>query len=217
MYKTDGLLTQEDIDNGNYITNGIKPQAGDIKYVDVHKDGKLDGNDRVITGTDVPDVTYGLGLTLGYKDFDLSVFGQGVSGANVYFNNEQAWAFFNYATPREYHLNRWTVDNPDQNALYPRIYPASSNRAKYNQLQSDFWLFSANYFRVKNITLGYTVPRQLISKYSLSALKFYVSLENPITLRGDDRMKDFDPESYSGRAQNTRGTRMYTFGVNVSF
>lgn len=217
MYKTDGLLTQEDIDSGNYVSNGTTPQAGDIKYVDVHKDGVLDEKDRIITKTDVPDITYGLGITLGYKDFDLSIFGQGVSGVHTYFDGEMAHPFFNYSSPREYHLNRWTVDNPNPNAAYPRIYTSGGGNSTYNQLQSDFWLFNGDYFRVKNITLGYTVPRNFISKYSLSALKLYVSIENPFTIRGDKRMKDFDPESSSGRAQNTIGTQMYTFGINLSF
>ncbi|MBF0647398.1 SusC/RagA family TonB-linked outer membrane protein [Dysgonomonas sp. GY75] len=217
MYKTDGLLTQDDIDSGNYVTDGTVPQAGDIKYVDVHKDGKLDEKDRIITKCDVPDLTYGIGVNVAYKGFDLAIFGQGIGGVHTYFQNEMAHPFFNYSSPREYHLTRWTVDNPDPKAAYPRIYTSGAGNAKYNQLQSDFWLFKGDYFRIKNITLGYTVSGKLINKYSLSALKFYVSLENPFTIRADKRMKDFDPESASGRAQNSIGSQMYTFGINLSF
>ena len=70
-------MTQEDIDTGNYITDGLVPQAGDIKYVDLDGDGKLTDKDRTYIGCDVPDITYGVNLNLRYKGFELSMFGQG--------------------------------------------------------------------------------------------------------------------------------------------
>ena len=82
-FRSDGLLTQEDIDNGNYITDGITPQAGDIKYVDLDGDGKLTDKDRDYLACDVPDITYGVNLNLRYKGFELSMFGQGVTGTMV--------------------------------------------------------------------------------------------------------------------------------------
>jgi TonB-linked SusC/RagA family outer membrane protein len=222
MYKTDGLYTQEDIDNGNYLRFGRNPIAGDIKYVDVSgpngvPDGIIDGNDRIVTKCDVPDLTYGIGLNIGYKEFDLAIFSQGVGGVYTYFQNEMVHPFFNYSSPREYHLSRWTEENPDPKSSYPRLYYQSSNQS-YNRYQSDFWLFDASYFRIKNISLGYNVPKSLVNKYSLSAVKLYVAVENPFTIiRGDKRMKDFDPETGSGRAQNSRGMQTYTLGVNISF
>ncbi|CAK7077627.1 MAG: TonB-dependent receptor SusC [Parabacteroides sp.] len=216
-FRTDGLLTQEDIDNGNYITNGVKPQAGDIKYVDLDHDGELTDKDKDYIGCDVPDFTYGVNLNLRYKGFELSMFGQGITGTSVKFSEEQAWAFFDDANPREYHLSRWNIDNPDPNAAYPRIYPRTSSHTSYNNQFSDFWLFSANYFRIKNMTFGYTFNKKQILPLGLEALKLYVSAENPFTIRGDHRMKDFDPESASGRAGNTRGTSSVAFGVNVTF
>ena len=92
-FRTNGLLTQEDIDSGNYITDGIKPNAGDIKYVDLNDNGKLDAGDKDFIGCDVPKFTYGVNLNLQYKGFELSMFGQGVQGTKVYFWQEQAWAF----------------------------------------------------------------------------------------------------------------------------
>ena len=81
-------LTQEDIDTGNYITDGLVPQAGDIKYVDLDGDGKLTDKDRTYIGCDVPDITYGVNLNLRYKGFELSMFGQGVTGTKVNFSME---------------------------------------------------------------------------------------------------------------------------------
>ena len=216
-YRTAGLLTQEDIDNGNYITDGIQPNAGDIKYVDLNNNGVLDEGDRDCLGSDVPDFTYGVNLNLNYKNFELSIFGQGVAGTQVHFDMENAWAFSDYASPREYHLKRWTVDNPNPNAAYPRLYSRTSAHSTFNQKFSDYWLFDADYFRIKNITFGYNFPKSLISNWGLQALKAYVAAENPFTIRADHRMEDFDPETTSGRGVNTRGNRTISFGVNVTF
>ena len=217
-YRSDGLLTQEDIDSGNYITDGnAKPNAGDIKYVDLDGDKKLTDKDRDYIGCDVPDITYGINLNMQYKGFDLSVFGQGVSGTKVRFYQEQAWAFSDYASPREYHLKRWTVENPNPNAAYPRIYPRTSAHSTFNNKFSDFWLFDADYFRIKNITLGYTFQKNVVQSLGVEVLKLYVAAENPFTIRADHRMEDFDPETASGRGGNTRGTASLSFGVNLTF
>lgn len=216
-FKTDGLLTQEDIDNGNYITDGITPNAGDIKYVDKDGDGKLTNADRDYIGCDVPDFTYGLNLSFQYKDFELNIFGQGVTGTKVRFWQEQAWAFSDYASPREYHLKRWTTENPDPNADYPRIYSRTSSHSTFNQKFSDFWLFDADYFRIKTINFGYSLPKKVVSMMGVDALTFYVTAENPFTIRADKKMEDFDPESATGRGTNTRSVSSYVFGVNLTF
>ena len=80
---------------------------------------------------------------------------------------ENAWAFSDYASPRKYHLKRWTVDNPNPNAAYPRIYPRTSKHSTYNQYFSDYWLFNADYFRIKNITFGYSFQKPVLQKLSL--------------------------------------------------
>ena len=216
-FRSDGLLTQEDIDNGNYITDGITPQAGDIKYVDLDGDGKLTDKDRDYLACDVPDITYGVNLNLRYKGFELSMFGQGVTGTMVRFYQEQAWAFSDNASPREFHLKRWTVDNPDPNAAYPRIYPRTSAHSTFNNKFSDFWLFDSDYFRIKNITFGYNFNKHQIQHLGVDALKLYVSAENPFTIRADHRMEDFDPETPSGRGTDTRGTSSISLGVNLTF
>lgn len=212
---TDGLYSQEDIDSGNYTKVGSKvPQAGDIKYIDQNDDGQIDAEDRKVTKCDVANFEYGLSLDLGYRDFNLSIVGRGVTGISTLFSNEMAMAFYNKGNVREWQMKeRWTEDNPNPNAGYPRLTTDTKEQA----LKSDYWLFSGNFFRVKNITLSYNVPKQLLSKYSIGGLRLFASLENPFTLRGDKRMKDYDPESGSGRAGSSYGVQTYTFGVNVSF
>ncbi|MEG1562357.1 MAG: TonB-dependent receptor [Bacteroides sp.] len=221
-YKTDGLLTQADIDNKTYITDGVKPNAGDVKYVDISgpdgkPDGKLTGADRTYLGCDVPDITYGINVRVEYKGFELSAFGQGVTGTLAAFEMEQAWAFSDNAQPRKYHLKRWTVENPNPRAEYPRIYGRTSSHSKYNNYFSDYWLFDTDYFRIKNITFGYTFKKQMIQKCGLEMLKLYLAAENMFTIRADKRMKDFDPEAPSGRGLGAWGSRSVAFGVNVTF
>lgn len=219
-FKTNGLYTQEEIDAGHYYTFGRAPKAGDIKYVPQRADVKwgdaITDDDRTIIGCDVPKFTYGLNLDLNYKNFELSVFGQGTSGTNVAFESEQVWAFFLGANPRKYHLNRWTEDNPNAHALYPRIYGGTSED-DYNQYFSDYQLFDADYFRIKTITLGYKVPTGVLSRIGLSALKFFLTAENLFTFREDHKMKDFDPESVSGRSVGAFGTKSVALGFNLSF
>lgn len=217
-YKTDGLLTAEDIASGNYISDGTKVQPGDVKYVDMDDSGTLTPEDRTFLGKEVPDFTYGGSISVSYKNFDLGIFGQGISGAKVYLKMENAHPFADNAPPREWHKKRWTEENPNPRAAYPRLLPQGNANYKFNTKDfSDFWLFSADYFRVKNITLGYTLSQKLVRTIGLTNLRLYVSSENPFTIRGDKRMKDYDPETATGRGALVTGVRSYIFGVNVAF
>lgn len=219
-YKTNGLYTQQEIDEGHYYIFGRTPKAGDIKYVPQRKDvpwkSSITDDDRTIIGCDVPNFTYGININLRYANFELSAFGQGVSGTKVGFESEQVWAFFLNSSPRKYHLKRWTQENPNPRAAYPRIYGGNS-LDDYNQYFSDFQLFDADYFRIKTLTLSYMMPNSLVRKWGLTSLKFYVTGENLFTIRADHKMKDFDPESPTGRGLGALGTKSVAFGLNLSF
>lgn len=232
--KTDGLYTQEEIDAGHFYVYGRLPKAGDIKYLPQRDDIKyyseltdaekksdtsaaaINDNDRTIIGNDVPDFTYGLNVNLQYKNFELSIFGQGISGADVAFESEQVFGFMLNSNPRKYHLNRWTEDNPNRYASVPRLYGGVS-ADEYNKKFSDYELFDADYFRIKTISLGYMVPQNIVKSWGLSSLKFFLTGENLFTLRADKIMKDFDPEAASGRGVGAFGTKSVAFGVNLSF
>ncbi|MEG2514494.1 MAG: SusC/RagA family TonB-linked outer membrane protein, partial [Bacteroidaceae bacterium] len=230
-YKTDGLYTQEEIDQKRYYKFGRAPKAGDIKYVSTRKDIKyvcdlkpgesdaiasINGDDRTILGKDVPDFTYGLNFNVQWKNFELSLFGQGVSGTMVAFEAEQVFAFMLNSNPRAFHLKRWNEDNPNPHAAYPRIYGGTS-MDNYNQNFSDYQLFDADYFRIKTISLGYMVPTAKVTNWGLSGLKFFLTAENLFTIRADKEMEDFDPESASGRGLGALGTKSVAFGINVAF
>lgn len=220
-FKTDGLYTQADIDAGHYYTyGGTTPNAGDVKFIpqsDLKYGEAITDKDRVIIGNDVPKFTYGLNLSVEYKNIELSVFGQGVNGTNVAFEVYQIHPFFHgQDNPRTYHLKRWTEANPNPHAIYPRLYDASSPHTAYNRAFSDYHLFDADYFRFKTITLGYKVPKQQTAKWGMSDLRFFITGENLLTLRADNKMEDFDPET-AGSVVQTLGTKSIAFGINVSF
>ena len=233
--KTDGLYTQEEIDNGEFYVYGRKPNAGDIKYVTQRKDVKqykdlteeqkvnndwgeasITDDDRTIIGKDVPTLTYGVNLNLQYKNFEFTVFGQGTGGTDVAFESEQVFAFMENSNPRKFHLKRWQEANPNSFAPVPRLYGATSND-EYNKHFSDYELFDADYFRIKSMSLGYMIPHNIISKWGLSSLKVFLTGENLFTIRADKEMKDFDPESPSGRGLSAYGTKSVAFGINLSF
>ena len=145
-----------------------------------------------------------------------SAFGQGVSGTSVAFESEQVFAFMLNSNPRKYHLSRWNEDNPNPNAACPRLY-GGNYYDEYNKHFSDYQLFDADYFRIKTISLGYMVPKDAVTRWGLSSLKFFLTGENLFTFRADKDMKDFDPESSTGRGISAFGAKSVAFGVNVSF
>lgn len=212
MYEAEGLFKdQADVDNHAKQNAATKP--GDIKYKDQNGDGVINADDRTIVGNDVPYLTYGINFNASYKGFDLSVLGQGVANVKVFLEAEASQAFFNGAGAKVYHLSRWTAENPNPNADYPRILPSASN--SHNRVASSFWLYDASYFRIKSFILGYTLPQMLTSKVKIEKARFYFSATNLFTIRGDNRMKDFDPEVPSGRGSYPN-LKVFSLGLNLT-
>ncbi|WP_428400355.1 SusC/RagA family TonB-linked outer membrane protein [Niabella insulamsoli] len=212
MYEADGLFVSDE-EVAQHATQFSGTKAGDIKYVDQNGDNVINGDDRIVAGNDVPYFNYGLNAALSYKGFDMSVIGQGVSGVKVYLANEASQAFFNGAGVKEYVLGRWTADNPNPNASYPRVLRSAAN--SQNLQLSSFWLFNADYFRIKSLSLGYTIPEAVLAKAHIKGLRIYLSSNNPFTIRGDKKMRDFDPESASTRAAYPQ-LKSYSFGINLT-
>lgn len=212
MWEAEGLFASN-AEVAAHATQSTATKAGDIKYKDQNADGVIDADDRVVMGADVPYITYGLNITANYKNFDFSLLGQGVTDVKVYLDSEASQAFFNGAGVKEYMLDRWTIDNPNSNAAYPRVLSSADNTQ--NLKQSSFWLFNASYFRIKSLTLGYNLPKSFVSKINVQGIRMYASSNNPFTIRGDKRMKDFDPETSSARASYPQ-LKTFSFGLNVS-
>ena len=215
MYDSNGLYTPQEITDGKFVPLGEQvPEAGMIRYVDINGDGKIDAKDRTVVGNDVPKYTYGVNIELNYKNFSFSIMGQGIQGVKVYLRNEASQSFFDNSVPREWQRDNWTTEN--QGASYPKLFVPSDARYKYNTQTSSFWLFNADYFRIKNITLGYTLPDEVQKILGVTNARVYLSGENLFTFRGDKRMKDFDPEVASGRGYSLV-LKSYIAGLSFSF
>ncbi|MGM9478746.1 TonB-dependent receptor [Pedobacter sp. GSP4] len=213
-YEADGLFAT-DAEVAAHAFQSANTRAGDIKFKDLNGDNKIDANDRTIIGNDVPYINYGFNFSANYKGFDLNVLTYGVAKVKTNLGQEASTPFFNGANAKVQMLNRWTTSNPDPNADFPRTLLSANSTHNINQLSS-FYLFSGAYFRVRGITLGYTVPQLFSKKIGLNKLRIYGTANNPFTIMADKRLADYDPESASGRG-GYPGIKTWSFGLSAGF
>lgn len=198
-------------------TSGTKP--GDMKYADISgpdgkPDGKIDAFDRTFLGNAFPRYEYSMNLNIGYGNFDINIFGQGVGKRNNYLSGQGAVPFASAdfaASLLDHHKDHWRPDN--QNATFPRLLP--SGLGGNNYLLSDWWIRSAAFFRIKNINLGYTLPASMLNKMKIANLRVYVSGQNLFTFTS--AWRGFDPEINNANAEFYPLMRTFTAGVNVTF
>ncbi|MCW3462107.1 TonB-dependent receptor [Chitinophaga nivalis] len=212
-YEALGLFADDNDVKNNAGQKGVVQKPGDIKFKDQNNDGVIDGKDRVVIGNEVPWLTYGINLNLGYKGIDFGIITYGVTNVKTYLGQEASNAFFNGGKVKAYHLGRWTKENPDPNAVYPRL---SEVPKVNNNPISSFWLFKGDYFRIRAITLGYTLPKQWAKKAAMQSARIYLAANNPFTFMFDKRLTDYDPEMASGRGSYP-GVKTWAVGVNVKF
>ena len=138
---------------------------------------------------------------------------QGVGEKEVYYSGGGARALVGNATLYEYQLDTWSEDNP--NAKFPLLLQ-DPNGSNQNNLFSSFWLQSAAYCRLKNITVGYSLPKKWLQVIDVERVRFYASAQNLLTIRGKNFYEGFDPESSAG-ASCYPLNKTFLFGVNVEF
>ena len=184
-YKTDGLFVdQAEIDVApEQLVSKSQIKPGYIKYQDISgpegvPDGKVDANyDRVVLGSTTPKFYYGLTLNASYKGVDFSALLQGIGGHSRLIGSYMAYAFYNGGQIQRWQVeNRWTADNPNKWAKYPRLETVDGGNTNLNW--SDYWVRNASFLRIKNIQVGYTFPQMIVSKVGLSYARIYVSGEN---------------------------------------
>ncbi len=234
-YVTDGVFVdQADIDSwfahtdqSTFGKDQANTKPGDIRYVDISgpdgvPDGKVDATyDRVYLGSRIPKYTFGFSFNAAYKGFDLSLFLQGIAGAKGMLSEYAGYAFF-----AEGNLQKWQMEgafneeNPERYPAYPRLENLG-NSGGHNTQTSDFWVRNANYLRIKNIQLGYTLPKSITQKCGISNLRVYVASENPYTFHS--MPSGWDPEIVLDADNQYAGgsfypvLRNFTFGVNLKF
>ncbi|WP_221392198.1 TonB-dependent receptor [Dyadobacter sp. NIV53] len=210
-YKTDGLFQSQQEITEYKATYAANTKPGDVKYVDLNNDGKIDANDMTAIGNSFPKYTYGFNADFSYRNFDLNILFQGaakvdsrLAGALAEMGNQEGF------THEIYTNNYWTPENTD--ARFPRP-------VKYdlrNVATSDRLILNGSYLRLKNVQLAYNVPTLLTQKIHLSRVRVYISATNIFTISKLNEW-NLDPEAPSGRAVYYPQTALYTAGLNLQF
>jgi TonB-linked SusC/RagA family outer membrane protein len=192
VLKTDGIFqSQAEADNYKNAKGAkIQPnaKAGDFKFVDINGDGSIDGNDRYFAGSAYPDFSYGLSFNASYKNFDFNIFAQGVQG-NKLFNAVKRTTYS--ASGPSYNklvgiLDAWSPENPGG-----KVPIISTSDANGNFAASDFYVEDGSYLRIRNITLGYSLPKSLANKLKTGGVRIYATANNLFTITN---YSGFDPE-----------------------
>jgi len=219
IYRADGFFnSQEEADayTAKYgYPFGKTFKAGDLRYVDTNKDGKLTADDREYCGSSDPKIIYGFNINAGWKGIDLSLMFNGAAGVKRLFDGYEVYGNFSgdAAHPATIWRDAWTPDNHD--ASMPRIFYDTNSASSSRSVQSDFWLQDTSYLRLKNLQLGYTLPKGWLNSVGVENIRIYYSVENLLTF---DKMKiNIDPESTSQRLSSYPLLRTHAFGVNVTF
>ncbi|WP_194768241.1 SusC/RagA family TonB-linked outer membrane protein [Tamlana sp. I1] len=215
-FRTDGIFqNQAEIDAYvNESGSRIQPDAvpGDFRWRDVDGNGTIDADDRDFLGSSIPKFSYGLTLNLTYKNFDFLIFGQGAGGNKIFQGLRRLdIGNANYQTAA---LGRWTGEGTSN--TFPRLTSNDTNKNFNNP--SDFYLEDGDYFRIKTIQLGFSMPKNVIEKIGMQNLRLYVTGENLFTFT---KYTGFDPEIGGGVMGIDRGFYPQAIsgllGLNVTF
>lgn len=197
--------------NGQMLQANAKP--GDFIWQDANGDGVIDDNDKVYLGSSIPKFNFGATLNLSYKNWDLMVFGQGAAGHKIFQGLRRLDMLdANYQTKI---LDRWTGEGSTN--VNPRVTRDDPNK-NYSRM-SNWYLQKGDYFRIKLVQVGYTLPTDLTHKFGVSKLRLYVTGENLFTFT---KYTGYDPEIAAGdsfgidRAFYPQA-RTFMFGANVTF
>ena len=194
-------------------------KAGDIKYKDLNNDGQIDAYDQTyISRGDVPTTVYGFGFTVGWKDLSVGMMFQGVAGAERVLNGSSVNPFNGGGGSGNLYSNigdRWTEENPDQNAFYPRLSYGSETTSSINNFQkSTWWVRNMNFLRLKTLQISYNLPKPWVNKVHLKNAAVYVMGTNLFTL---SRFKLWDPELNTDNGASYPNTTSYSVGINFTF
>ena len=231
-YVAEGLFTQAEIDDMarweslSDANKAITPKpfasqfgtvkAGDIKYKDLNNDGQIDAYDQTyISRGDVPTTVYGFGFTVGWKDLSVGMMFQGVAGAERVLNGSSVNPFNGGGNLYSNIGDRWTEENPDQNAFYPRLSYGSETTSNINNFQkSTWWVRNMNFLRLKTLQISYNLPKPWVNKVHLKNAAVYVMGTNLFTL---SRFKLWDPELNTDNGASYPNTTSYSVGINFTF
>lgn len=193
--------------------------AGDIKYKDINKDGRIDENDQVPIGfPTTPEIIYGFGLSLGYKALDFSMFFQGSARSSFWINPNSIAPFVSGDAPGANNRalmqiiadSHWSEENRDIYAFWPRL---SDTGISNNQQTSTWWMRNGAFLRLKTVEIGYTLPKKMIQSIHSTNARVYASGSNIFQIR---KFKHWDTEQ-AGNPFNYPLQRVINIGLNIEF
>lgn len=216
------FIDQADVKNSPVQELGSIPQAGDIKYKDINGDGRVNSDDQVHIGyPTVPEITYGFGLSGGYKNLDISCFFQGQERVSFFIDpngrqrNPDRFGIVPFADHRGALKiiadDHWSPNNPVSHAFWPRL---SASINQNNSIQnSTWWLRNGRFLRLKTLEVGWTLPNKWFRPVPFSMVRLYFTGQNLLSL---SHFKLWDPEM-GGNGLAYPLQRVYNVGVNVTF
>jgi TonB-linked SusC/RagA family outer membrane protein len=218
----DGLYnTWDEVNDANrpvsiYNTNKIQP--GDIRYKDINGDGIINADDEVPIGySNFPEKIFGLSFGGNYGGIDFSVLFQGATNVSIGYNRTQNRGFFEDRGAVDYLINSWTPERYEQRL--PIDFPRFSTTTTYthNYVNSSYWIRDASYVRLKNVEIGYNLPKAFLSRIGLSATRLYVNSNNLLTW--SSVFPGVDPELPTGVTNEEPYplTRTINVGLNLKF
>jgi TonB-linked SusC/RagA family outer membrane protein len=215
-YIAEGLFeSEEQIENSARQTGVVKP--GDIKFKDLNADGVIDSQDQAPIGYgSIPEMVYGIGPMISWKGFSVGAFFKGMSNVDIMLNGDGLVPFQQGVGTRGNLLtriqDRWTVDNPNPNAFYPRLSDGVNNA---NYVASSWWTKNGAYLRLQNIEVSYTFPKRAwFTKLGVENLRIFCLGYNVVTWSD---FKMWDVEMGDGRGANYPLIKSYSLGVECRF
>lgn len=248
-YETDGLYKTSDFEattldanyTGGTLLSGVvryegqSPNVGDVKFKDLNGDGVInDGDatvsnpgDKKVIGNSTPRYQFGIRAGAEWKGFDVSIFVQGIGKQDRWIANDLTFPYYHapWTTIYESGLDFWRPGSPDANYHYGRVYPQQATNGRQNQTVQSKYLSNASYWRIKNITFGYSVPKKLLAKARIENVRLFASFENLFTKK--HLPPGVEPTFISKGVPNGIETadyggqyplmKKFSFGLNLSF
>lgn len=216
LYQNLGMLSDADFnEDGTYKwTRQARPlKPGDLRYANLNEDDLVNSEDRKVLGSTIPRYTCGFTFSGRYKGLDVNLLLQGVGKADGYLTGQALYPLWSGSTAFEIHKDQWNEENKNVNAAFPRlVFYDNAN----NYMQSDFYMRSAAYLRIKNLQMGYTLPAALTKKVFIENLRFYISGENLYTFT--NFWDGWDPEITPGSGGDYYPqVKIVSFGIDIKF
>jgi TonB-linked SusC/RagA family outer membrane protein len=206
-------VSQDEIKNSGLTYSFGTPRPGDFKYIDMNKDGVIDDKDKVpIKYSGIPGINYGCNLSTSYKGFDFSIFFQGLAHYSQYYSNNGVLENIGNGYYFHYQRTAWTVERWENHEKI--TYPALTTMSDVSQQPNDFFIQNRAFIRLKNIEIGYTLPKNSLKFLGVTSCRFYISGEN-LYVWDHLHTDHLDPEQND--AMGWPITKMVSGGLNINF